>query len=110
MQVDAYAVQHPGEPGRRAAQSVGIHLMTLCLVLERGGDPHEGPRLHRRMVARPVFAWLEPPQQRGSVTVADVLTTRDASGHVAAAQEWGLSVWQAWADHHGTVRAWLDLG
>ena len=84
VQVDAYAVQHPGEPGRRAAQSVGIHLMTLCHVLGRGGDPHEGPRLHRLMVARPVFAWLEPPQQGRSVTVADVLTTRDASGHVVA--------------------------
>lgn len=29
--VDSYACQHPGEAGRRAAQSVGIHLMTLCL-------------------------------------------------------------------------------
>ena len=36
------------------------------------------------MVARHDFAWLEPLQQGRSVTVADVLTTRDASGHVVA--------------------------
>src|SRR5689334_6930416 len=48
--VDSYAVQHPGSPGRRAAQSVAIHLMTLCLCLEERCDPAQGPRLHREMV------------------------------------------------------------
>jgi hypothetical protein len=31
--VDTYAVQHPGRPERRSVQSVGLHLMTLCLFL-----------------------------------------------------------------------------
>jgi len=34
--VDAYAVQHPGVPERRASQSVRIHLVSLCLRLEPG--------------------------------------------------------------------------
>lgn len=110
VQVDAYAAQHPGLPGRRSAQSVGIHLMTLCLVLERGADPREGPRLHKQMVQRPVFHWLEPPPARGLVTVLDVLATSDADSHIAAVNDWGRSVWDAWATHHATVRAWLDLG
>ena len=33
--VDAYAVQHPGENVPRARQSVGLHLIRLCLMLER---------------------------------------------------------------------------
>lgn len=110
VQVDTYAAQHPGQPGRRSAQSVGIHLMTLCLVLERGADPREGPRLHKQMVQRPVFRWLEPPRIRGLVTVLDVLATGDADSHIAAVNDWGRSVWEAWAPHHATVRAWLDLG
>lgn len=46
LTVDAYAVQHPGGADRRAIQSVGLHLMTLCMVLEEGADPRNGPRLH----------------------------------------------------------------
>jgi hypothetical protein len=59
--VDTYAVQHPDGDDPRAIRSVGIHLMTLCLCLERGTDPSLGTRLHRRMVDRPVFHQLEPP-------------------------------------------------
>jgi len=110
VEVDAYAVQHPGEPNRRAAQSVGIHLMTLCLVIEQGADPREGPRLHRQMVERPVFRWLDPPPDRGDVTVLDVHATTDAAGHVAAVHDWGRSAWDAWAIHHPTVRTWLERG
>ena len=36
LSVHAYAVQHPGSPGRRQAQSVDVHLMVLGAVLERG--------------------------------------------------------------------------
>lgn len=31
----------------RAVQSVGIHLMTLCMFIEQGTDPALGTRLHR---------------------------------------------------------------
>jgi len=59
--VDTYAVQHPDGDDPRAIQSVGIHLMTLCLFLERGTDPALGTRLHRRMIDRPAFHQLKPP-------------------------------------------------
>jgi Family of unknown function (DUF5946) len=38
--VDSYAVQHPGGDDRRAIQSVGIHLMTLCLLSSGEPIPH----------------------------------------------------------------------
>ena len=39
LAVDAYMAQHPGVPGRQASQSVWVHLVGLCLVLEHGLDP-----------------------------------------------------------------------
>jgi hypothetical protein len=70
--VDTHAVQHPDGDDPRAIQSVGIHLMTLCLFLEHGTDPSLGTRLHRRMVDRPVFHHLKPPPSRGRLTMLDV--------------------------------------
>lgn len=105
--VDAYACQHPGEPGRRSAQSVAIHLMTLCLVLERGADPRDGPRLHRRMVARPALSWLEPPGDRGGVTVRIVVDAATVPEYVDGAWTWARETWRAWSGHHAAVRSWL---
>ena len=41
--VDAYGAQHPGVRQIRAVQSVAVHLMGLCTILERGA--HAEPRL-----------------------------------------------------------------
>lgn len=35
LTVDAYAVQHPGEPTPAAARSVLLHLVSLCAIRER---------------------------------------------------------------------------
>ena len=108
--VDAYAVQHPGQTrdDPRAVQSVAIHLMTLCLFLERGADPALGTRLHKHMVDRPVFHWLDPPSTRGQLTVADVATGPDAAAARSLTYAWAADAWAAWGSHHKTVRRWLD--
>ncbi len=106
--VDTYAVQHPDGADAHAIQSVGIHLMTLCLFLERGTDPSLGTRLHRRMVDRPVFHQLEAPPARGRLTMLDVPLEGDAAGARAAAYAWARDVWTAWETHHPTVREWVD--
>lgn len=105
--VDAYAVQHPGGDDPRAIQSVGIHLMTLCLFIERAVDPALGTRLHKRMVERPVFDRLNPPQSRGSLTVLDIPVQADAATARERAYAWGKEAWCAWRAHHATVRQWL---
>jgi Family of unknown function (DUF5946) len=106
--VDTYAVQHPGVPERRSIQSVGLHLMTLCLMLEDGVDPREGPQLHKRMVTRPTFHWLTPPEPNGDITVETVLAAQSTSQHEELVETWARDVWNAWSPHHGTVRTWLD--
>jgi len=100
LAVDAYAAQHPGEPGRRQAQSVALHLATLCTVLECGGDPQAGPARYARMAEQGPYEWLEPPATLGAVTVADVLAG-------TSARAWAESVWAAWTPHHAAVRALL---
>lgn len=106
--VDTYAVQHPDGDDPRAIQSVGIHLMTLCLFLERGTDPFLGTRLHRFMVGRPVFNHLMPPSSRGRLTILDMPVNGDPATARRAAYAWAEDVWTAGAAHHQTVRDWVD--
>jgi hypothetical protein len=105
LTVDAYAVQHPGVLERRSIQSVGVHLISLCLVLERGTDGEAAMALLARTRARrPDLQWLDPPVPNGTVTVVDVLEAADAE---AAVRRWADDVWSAWSPHHAVVRAWL---
>lgn len=109
LTVDAYAVQHPGVPERRTAQSVAIHLVGLYLSLERGRGPMELPRLRQRLAApKRVFPWLAPPDSLGEVTVVDVHGATTPEAHRATVDLWARSAWEAWSPHHAQVRAWAD--
>lgn len=105
--VDAYAVQHPGGSLPQQVQSVGIHLMTLALVLEDGAGPESGPSLHRAMVMRPVFHPLTRPDSVGELTFDHVPLGGSVSLTQRSAYEWARSAWEAWAAHHETVDQWL---
>lgn len=70
-----------GKPERRTLQSVGLHLMTLCMMLEQGAAPGEGPKLHKRMVDRPAFTWLDPPDMAGRMTASDLLAADTPAEH-----------------------------
>jgi hypothetical protein len=105
--VDAYMAQHPGVPGPQSRQSVCVHLMSLCLVVERGVPPARATRALGHFAHR-VYPWLEPPAMLGSVTVLDVLGARDLAEHTARVEHWARAVWAAWSAHHATIRGWLD--
>jgi hypothetical protein len=107
LTVDAYAVQHPGKPSRRAIQSECGHLVSLCLVLERGGDPSSAASMQLALRHRDSFRWLPPPESMGQLTVVDVAAARMPADHVRLVREWARCAWEAWADHHETVRGWL---
>lgn len=105
--VDAYIAQHPAGQTRREIQTVALCLMTLCLFIEDGSDPRQGPALHKRMMAnRPNFRWLRPPRLHGLLTVADILPASTPDEHERLAWAWGRQVWQAWTPHHPTIREW----
>jgi len=109
---DAYMVQHPGVPERRAIQSVGVHLVALCLVLEHGLPvEHLSDTLGRMLARPPAWRWLEPPDPNGDTTIGDVAAARDGGDLAGAIERYVRGVWSSWATHHATVEGWVrDTG
>lgn len=104
---DAYMVQHPGVPERRAIQSVGLHLVALCLVLEHGLPPEQlSPVLQRVLVRPPAWRWLEPPVPNGELTIHDVGKAADVGDAPPVIEAYVRGIWWAWAAHRAQVEAW----
>ena len=105
LSVDAYAVQHPGRPSPQTIQSVNLHLIRLCSLLELS-QPME--KANDIMLAatgqKERYVWLTPPASLGEVTVKEVYGTKSVEEHLAAVRRWSDSAWRAWAPHHETVR------
>lgn len=111
LTVDAYALQHPGSTDRQSIQSVGLHLVRLCLFLEHGLQPdHADTAMRQAAEQKHRMIWLEPPSDLGSVTAADVVLAGTVEEHTAKVKAWTQSVWDAWTPHHEQVRAWLPDG
>jgi hypothetical protein len=110
LMVDAYAVQHPGKPERRAIQSVAVHLVGLCAQLERGISSEAARRLLVDALRhRGDFVWLEPPIPPAALTILHLREASDLEGFLSRAHDWAASVWQSRSPHHPAVRRWTDL-
>ena len=108
LTVDAYAVQHPGSTNRQSIQSVGVHLVRLCLFLEHGLSPeHANDAMLEAAKNKSAFFYLPPPENLGEITAADVYQAQSAKEHKALVREWAKSAWEAWSIHHKTIRLWL---
>jgi hypothetical protein len=107
---DAYAAQHPGVEQVRSVQSVAVHLMDLCVLLERDGEVRRPARvLGRTQPRRAVdLHWLAPPEARGSMTLIDAIGREVGALRAERVEAWAAEVWAAWELHHATVRRWLD--
>ena len=106
LTVDAYAVQHAG--GVHPDKSVCIHLAGLCLVLEGGVAPVEVPPRLQVLARRASWPHLVPPAERAILTVYDVALADSPESHARRVREWAAQVWQVWAPHHATARAWAQ--
>jgi len=108
---DAYMVQHPGVPERRAIQSVGVHLVGLYLVLERGIPPADLSNALQRVLARPPeWRWLDPPAPNGPLTMASLVTVLEQPGGALddAIEAYVRGVWAAWSADHDQVAVWAQ--
>lgn len=111
LSVHAYMAQHPGQQGRRQAQSVGVHLMVLAAVLERGLSVADAvAAMPGWLRGEPIWAWLEPPTGPYDATIKDVALAAGRPELEAAVHRWAEAVWAGWSDHQATVRRWLDQG
>lgn len=110
LTVDAYAVQHPGRPSPQTIQSVAVHLISLCLVLEHGIEMSRATNAMKTAVKeKGRFFWLAPPSGRFETTVADVIRADTPREHAEFVHAWAACAWSAWSDHHETVRSWLPI-
>jgi hypothetical protein len=116
--VDCYAVQHPGgaEHDRRQRQSIAVHLISLCLLLELDQPvcvaAERRGRTSRSVLGRlglSDWPYLPAPTQPGAVTIADVHASSDSEQYVVRLQAWTSAAWTAWAAHHDTVRRWAEI-
>ena len=108
LSVDAYAVQHPGDPNdRRAVQSVNIHLTSLYLIFELNRD-YQAARYALKKLAeefKKEFRPLSPPAAY-AMTVEDVLPARTAADHRRLVGDWARAAWNGWSEHHAIAADW----
>jgi hypothetical protein len=107
--VDAYMAQHPGDGlDRRDRQSVAVHLVGLCAILEVGMTADQAMLQLRRVIApRTEFPLLGKRNDRGSLTITDMLGVVDLDDYAGRARAWGESVWLSWAHEHERIRTWM---
>ncbi len=109
LTVDSYAVQHPGSPSPQSIQSVALHLLSLCLMLEHGATPQQATAaMQSGAQAKACYFWLAPPTSPGAITVADVQMAKTPQAHEGLVREWARATWAAWSVHHMTIQSWLD--
>ena len=107
LTVDAYAVQHPGGNCARSVQSVAVHLVSMYLVFERQLPQNQVTQLLSRATEF-TFKWLEPPENLGSVNVGDILEVENHIEHNIIVERWAKSSFNAWEDHHKTIKEWAE--
>lgn len=109
LTVDAYAIQHPGQPSAQSIRSVALHAISLCAIFEDGVDfDHATHIIQRAAAGKNRFQWLTPPSCMGSMTIADVYEARTANEHAQLVRQWAQCAWSAWATHHAIFRRWLS--
>jgi hypothetical protein len=106
--VDSYAVQHPGRPSPQSIQSVGLHLISLSLVLEHGSTMQQATHaLQRGSLSKDIFVWLDPPDDLGRITVVDVRAVDSPEAHVERVWDWARAAWAAWSQHRDRIDQWI---
>lgn len=104
--VDAYSLQHPKQY-MKSFKSHAAHLTGLCWALEYDRRPAIGKALKRWLDGKLVKPKVAEPEFKGSVTIADVIGANSPKEQSEKVMLWAKSAWEAWSEHHETIRVWL---
>jgi len=107
LSVDAYALRHCEDHRPR---SNAIYLIHLCMLLEHNATPRLGwnPDWFANQIENDQeILFLEPPEDCGEITVADVRGLSTPEEHAERVHHWVGSVWAAWDEYHEWARQWL---
>jgi hypothetical protein len=101
--------QHPGHGSdRRDGQSVFVHLLGLCAVLEHGVPAAYATKLMGRVIqGHEDFPVLKRAQGPGQVTVLHMLGASDIADYAERAREWASAVRDSWSAEHEVIRTAL---
>lgn len=106
--VDAYMASHPGNyDDRRSRQSVVVHLVSICGLLERSWDVQRSREAMRRHVRKGDEFPAHERGPAGKLTVTHMTNTADVDEYAKRAHEWAEDVWQSWHTHHDYIRSLL---
>jgi hypothetical protein len=101
---DAHALQHPEIHGKK---NNAAHLLRLHWIFEHNQLAQAGtvPRWWQQYLqGNTNIPVLEPPRDRGRLTVADVASADSAHEAAARMAQWARSVYAAWSMHHDWAR------
>lgn len=105
--VDAYQAQHAVP----SASGIGIafSLIGLCMAVERGATGLQVQRAHM-VLGRVKREWpsFDPPRERASQTVSDVLDAEPGDARDAMLRTWCAAVWESWSPAHEWTRRACD--
>ena len=107
--VDAYAASHGGDGSeRRDRQSVAIHLIAICAVLEQSMRAEPRIALLRELGNRKLD-WPALPRPAGfpALDHSSVAGADDLDDYDARARAWAQAVWDWWEPQHERVHEWL---
>jgi hypothetical protein len=109
LAVDAYAATHGGDGlQRRDRQSVCLHLMAICLLLETDRGPEARITLLREMTATKVdWPTLRRPPGIPSLSLKHAAAAVGVEQYSARVDQWVHAVWDFWTPEHPRVRALL---
>lgn len=101
--VDAYAAQHAGDDTKPISLVFG--LVGLYLAQERGWTGRQAQLFHMKM-ARHKRSWPEIPlpENRGAITVNDVLAAPPGMERDERIMDWCRSVWMAYENAHVIIK------
>lgn len=111
--VDAFTAQQANE--RTKPIAITFALVGLYLHIEKNYSGREVQLAHMRMAKKrkdwPVF---DLPQDRGAITVSDVLMEKPGKARDRMIRQWCQSVWKAYGQSHEKVISlakilWQDL-
>ncbi|KGE70833.1 DUF5946 family protein [Spirochaeta lutea] len=105
LTVDAYALQHPGEPSDQTIRSAVIHLTSLYAYFEEGVPAAKLSRV-KQLAARfkSEFTWLDPPETLSGLNCATLLSCEDPGEYETRLIAWADFVYTRWQNHHTTAR------
>jgi hypothetical protein len=107
--VDAYSATHGGDGSqRRDRQSVCLHLMAICLLLEADPGPDARIRFLRERTATKVdWPTLRRPPGIPSLNLQHAAAAVGVEDYSTRVDQWAHAVWDFWTPEHSHVQALL---